>query len=241
MLNIRNATNFRRTATGLSLIGATLLALAGLLATPWETEDNLAAYLDALAANPVQGQVAATLLHFGFLLYVPAFVGLLALLRTRGVVLGHIGVTLAILGWASISGFLIVDFYDLALAEALPRAEGVAIEERVEGYPGILAFFLPGFVGSMIGPPLVACALWRAGHVGLWLPLGAVAASVAAVATPPGLYWSGLLGVLGVATWGYLGVRVLLAGDQEWELGELEPRVPASPAVPEHVAPPAAR
>lgn len=223
MLKIRNATNFRRTATGLSLIGAALLTLAGLLATPWESEDTLPAYLDALAASPVQGQVAATLLHYGYLLYVPGFIGLLALFRSRGIVLGHVGVALAVLGWASVAGFLIVDFYDLALAEALPRAEGVAIEERVEEYPGILAFYLPGIVGAMIGPPLVAVALWRAGHVGWWLAVAAAGASAVSMLTfLPGLAWSGLFGILGVVTWGYLGVRIVRTPDRNWEEGRLE-------------------
>lgn len=232
MLNIRDATNFRRTATGLSLIGAGLLTLAGMLATPWETEDNLSAYLDALAANPVQGQVAATLLHFGFMLFVPGFLGLLAVLRGRGVVLGHVGVVLATLGWISFSGFLIVDFYDLALAETLTREQGVAVEERLEEYPAIFAFFLPGMVGAMLGPPLIGLALWRARYVGLWLPVLALAGSVAAVATPPGVLWSGVLGLLSVVTWGYLGLRVLRTSDPSWSAGRLDPSTERRAAAP---------
>lgn len=221
MLKIGNATNFRRTATGLSLAGAVLLTLAGMVVTPWETEDDVRAYLDALAANPVQGQVAATLLHFGFLLFVPGFLGLLAILKTRGVVLGHIGVALAAVGWISFSGFLIVDFYDLALAETLTREQGVAVEEKIEEYPAIFAFFLPGMIGAMLGPPLVGLALWRARHVGLWLPVLAVAGSVAAVATPPGLFWSTGGALLGVVSWGYVALRVLRTSDGDWEAGEL--------------------
>lgn len=222
MLKLGNATNFRRTATGLSLLGASLLMLTGMLTTPWETEDTTAAYLDALAANPVQGQVAATFLHYGFLLFVPGFLGLLAVLKGRGVVLGHIGAVLAVVGWASISGFLIVDFYDLGIAQALPRAEGVALEERIEGYGGGLALYLPAFVGAMVGPFLIALALWRARHVGIWLPVLAVSGTVLALATPPSLFWSSLAAVVGVLSWGMLGALVLRTSDRAWEAGRLE-------------------
>ena len=223
MLKIHDATNFRRTATGLCLVAATLLMTAGMLATPWETEDSLRGYLDALAANPAQGQVSATLLHYGFLLFVPGFLGLLAVLRGRGVVLGHVGVALAVLGWASLSGFLIIDFYDLAIAETLPRARGVALEEHIESYPGILGFFLPAIAGAMLGPALIALALRRAGHVGLWLFGLAVVGGALAIAAPPGLLWSGLSALTAVASWGALGVLVLRTPDEAWAAGRLGP------------------
>lgn len=225
MLELGKTTTFRRTATGTSLIGASLLMLAGLLATPWEEEDTVSSYLDALAAHPVQAQVAATLLHYGFLLFVPGFVGLLAVLRRRGAVLGHVGVALAIVGWTSFSGFVIIDFYDLGIAQALPRAGGVALEHRIEGYGGTLAFYLPALVGAFVGPFLISLGLWRARHVGLWLPALSVVAGAFVLATPPSLIWGGIAGAVNVLTWGTLGMLVLRTSDAVWESGRLAARV----------------
>jgi hypothetical protein len=61
-------TAFRRRATGLAFIGAAAVTLAGILTTPFEGKAGEAVYLQTLAAHPRQAVVAATLLHFGYLL-----------------------------------------------------------------------------------------------------------------------------------------------------------------------------
>lgn len=49
-----------RTTTGYLLAGA-LFTCAGIVATPWESEQTTRAYLDAMAANPTRGQVSGIL------------------------------------------------------------------------------------------------------------------------------------------------------------------------------------
>ena len=50
--------------------------------------------------------------------------------------LAHIGGLLAVLGLATLPGLLVTDFYDLALAEALPRAQSVRDRRRRRGQLG---------------------------------------------------------------------------------------------------------
>ena len=52
-----------------------------MLATPWEDEATTASYHDALAAHAGQAELAATLLHFGYLLLLPAALGIMHLAR----------------------------------------------------------------------------------------------------------------------------------------------------------------
>ena len=225
---LSNASRFRRLATAFSFIAAGVLSLAGMLATPWENEDTTEAYLEALAANPTQAQVAAVLLHFGYLLIVPAAFGSLQLLRHRAVALGHIAVGLTVLGWATFSGFLIVDFYDLALAQTMPLETALAVEDKTESYGGLVAMGLPGFIGGVIGLPLLAVALWRAGAVPVWLPAILVVGAVASQLTPPSLLWSsGSMGLL-LLSFTVIALRILRLSDEQWERGELPERKASS-------------
>ena len=82
---------FSRLVAVFGLIAAPLLVLAGMAATPWEDENTTSAYHDALAAHPDQALVAAMLLHFGFLLLLPASLGMMHLARGAAPKLAHVG------------------------------------------------------------------------------------------------------------------------------------------------------
>ncbi len=88
MLKIGDAHNFRRTLTGLSLVAAPLVLLVVWVALP-DLPDDPTAMLAAIAANRERAVVAAVLLMLSSVLFLPAFVGLIHLLRDRGVVLGR--------------------------------------------------------------------------------------------------------------------------------------------------------
>src|SRR5690349_13534180 len=98
---------FSRLIAVFSLVAAPLLVLAGMAATPWETEHTTAAYHDALAAHPGQSEIAAMLLHFGFLLLLPASLGLMHLARGSMPRTAHIGGLLAVFGLATLPGLLV--------------------------------------------------------------------------------------------------------------------------------------
>src|SRR5262245_59042019 len=113
---------FSRLAAVFALFLGPLITLAGMAATPWEDEATTTSYHDALAAHPGQAELAALLLHFGYLLLLPAALGIMHLARRASPKLAHIGGTLAVIGLATLPGLLVTDFYDLALAQALPPA-----------------------------------------------------------------------------------------------------------------------
>lgn len=181
MLN--DATRFRRTMLRLCLLGAGLLIVAGVFTSPPQGDDTLS-YQASLAAHPGATQLSAALLHFGYLLLVPAAIGLLTLLRERAVALGHVAAVIAVVGAASLSGNVLTDLFDLALAENLPAADAARASEAAAGYPVAGLFIVPAFVGTLIGFTLLSVAVWRAGHVPVWQPVTMAAAWIAFFAEP---------------------------------------------------------
>jgi hypothetical protein len=156
------ATTFSPRITAACLLGAGVLTLAGMAATPWEEETSTAAYLEAIGSAPGQGQIAALLLHFGYLLLVPALFGLFALTRAHGGRLRAIGGFLAVLGLVTLPGLLVVDFYAIALYETLPLDQAVAVEDAAAEQWGAAVLQVTGALPGLIGFTLVLAAAWRA-------------------------------------------------------------------------------
>ena len=106
MLEINDANNFRRTLAGLCLIAAPL-AFGGSdvirLSIEGGVEEGVG-QLAAIAASPGLWQVAAILNMIGVILFVPAVLGLMHLLRGRSTVLGHLGGGLALIGVPGLGG-----------------------------------------------------------------------------------------------------------------------------------------
>lgn len=198
--------------TGICLIVASVLLQIGYLVTPWESEATTAGYHDALAAHPDQAMVAATFLHFGWVVWAPAAFGIVALLRPRGGPLLAIGGTLAIVGTISLPGLLVSDFYDLALAQELPRATSAAISDKASEPFWLILFQLPAVIGSILGTTLLAFALWRAKIVALWAPLLVLAGYVVIFALPVGLAAFAIGGTLTLVGFLAAGVRILRVG-----------------------------
>ena len=210
-------TGFRRRAAAVSAAGAGLLTFAGFAATPWEGEQDTAKYLQALADHELQGQIAATLLHFGFLLMVPAVLALGRMVRHRATVLGNVGMGIGLLGTIGLPGLLVVDFYGLELAKQLPIEQAVAIEEGAGSHALAVLQAAPSGLGMVLGFTLLFVAAARARQLS-WLlvplvPAGFVVASTPAL--PQALAGSGLIAVAMLA----VAVRTWRMSDLEWETG----------------------
>src|SRR3954453_7641772 len=163
-------TTLRRRAAGLTFLGAGVLSMAGFLATPWEGKSGEETYLNALTAHPRQAIVAACLLHFGYLLFVPAAFTMARLARRGAAKLSAFGISLAVLG-SGLSGLLVTDMYDLSIARHVGAKAGTPISD-MSGVPfaglGFVSMALTVSMGLILGLVLLAGAMRRARLAPLW-------------------------------------------------------------------------
>ncbi|HSH81142.1 MAG TPA: hypothetical protein VLA19_21620, partial [Herpetosiphonaceae bacterium] len=103
-------------------------------------------------------------------LFVPALVGLLRLVRDRGTVLGHLGVGLALIG--AIGHAIWAGFEIVLVWMANSEIDRTQLSTVVDGGPPpgiaftvILLMFMAGFFLGLI---FLAAALWRSGAVPRW-------------------------------------------------------------------------
>lgn len=211
------ATRFRRRVTGVVAVVGGLVTAAGFAATNWETAEGKLAYLDSLVADPVRSQVAALLLHYGYLGIVPVLLALGIMTRRRSRIAGNVGMALSVPGALALPGLLVTDFYDIAIRQNLPADQAVAVSDAAQNLP--LAGFLlagPVLMLTFLGMTVLGVAAWRAGFFH-WVPtllvplmvVGAVALPMGAVS---GIAQGVCLGLFMVS----VGVAALRMTDQEW-------------------------
>jgi hypothetical protein len=206
---------FSRIVAAFALIAAPIVTLAGMLATPWEQEATTASYHDALAAHPEQAGIAALILHFGYLLLLPAALGIMHLARRSTPKVAHIGGILVVIGLATLPGLLVTDYYDLALAQALPREQSVEIADSAMTWTAgvmLATTIAPMFFGLVT---LLVAAV-RAGVAKWWAPIAVAVGWILPFASGTGLVPAALGAVLiGVALIP-IGVKVARMSDQTW-------------------------
>jgi hypothetical protein len=213
---LSNPPRFSRIIAALALIVGPIIVLAGMIATPWEAEPTTASYHDALAAHPGQAEIAATLLHFGYVLLLPAALGIMHLARRASPKLAHVGGALAVLGLATLPGLLVTDFYDLALAENLPRAQSVAISDATqEGWAGAV-FGLSAIAPMFFGLIVLMVAAYRAGVAPVWTPVGIAVAWLLPLVSGTGLAPAVAGATLVLIIFGSIGLKVARMSDQAW-------------------------
>lgn len=205
----RSADTGRPLATTAALLAGPLLTAAGMAATPWESDNEISAYLAQMGAHPDQAQVAAVLLFFGYALMGLAFLAVLRRATAAPRVLRAIAATLAFCGATMLPGLVVVDFYDIALAQSLPPDQAVAIAERAGDYGLQAAMQIPAVAGLLLGGLLVVVTAWRAGLVGVWAPLLVFAGLVAST-----VVFSGVMATIAALTFvvAYGGIALRLRG-----------------------------
>ncbi len=164
-----SADRFDRIATATSMFAAGPVILAGLFSGVWENDTSTSGMLEAYVGHTTRAQVSAVLLHFGYLLLLPALLGLAMQVRSAPR-LRAAGLVLGVLGGATLPGLLVIDFYDMAAASHLPMAEAVTMEDAVASYPGVLVVFLPTILGLVLGFALLGVAAGRARVAPWWSP-----------------------------------------------------------------------
>lgn len=208
-IDLRSTTARRRAAA--ALVAGPLVTVAGMAATPWESEQTTASYQAALAASPIQGQVSAILLVFGY-----ALIGLAVatVLLHAGRAPRKLKIAAGILGFCGATimpGIVSVDFYDLALAQSLPQDTAVEVAEKAGSYGLQPIIMIPAMLGFVLGPITALFAAWKAQLTGLWAPLAVIAGMVVSIAVFSGITMV-LAALVMVAAFGSIA-RTILRGD----------------------------
>ncbi|MFF4416707.1 hypothetical protein ACFYY8_29670 [Streptosporangium sp. NPDC001559] len=216
---------FRRTVAGLSLVVAPLLYVVAVVADPALRQggDTVGVY----GRYPEQVSVSASLLHWSWVLLLPGIVGMVHLIRGRGVVFGHIAGGLAFFGVVNFSGLMLGDFFYSYLERALPAAQGAALADQAITDPGArYAFQIPGFVG-LVGLLLLGLALAYARRGPWWAPFAMLAGILTGPIFPFGTIAGGALYIAGA---GVIGLRMLRMSDEEWSGEAVQPTPTGSPS-----------
>ena len=208
---LSDARAFRRTAAGLCLVAAPLVYVAGVVADPALRQggDTVGVY----GRYPEQVSVSASLLHWSWVLLVPGIIGMIHLIRHKGVIFGHIAGGLALLGVVNFSALMLGDFFYSRLERALPAEQGARIADQAFADPGAtFGFQVPGFVG-LLGLFLLGLALAYSRRTPWWAPFAMLAGILGAPVYPVGTIVGGLLYLAGA---GVIGLRMLRMTDDEW-------------------------
>lgn len=161
--------SFRRKAAGASLILAPLVLASAQFVHPGEGKDGM---VQVMAEHAGRVELASLLTILSSVIFIPAFVGILRLMRERGSVLGHLGASLAIVG---VIGHAIVAGSELILVWLVGASENTdqlaaLVSEGPQGaaLAVIMLMFLGGFFFGLV---LLAAGLLRARTVPWWVAL----------------------------------------------------------------------
>lgn len=219
MLKLSDAGNFRRTLLGGCTIVAPLLSLASVSVMP-QSGGSAAGQLAAIAESPGRSQASMLLFLFSQLAFLPAVLGIMHLLRDGGVVLGHVGGVLALLG---IFGHAVVGGSFLFALQMVggeaDRAQMIALLERMQGSPSLVVFALLGLVGFALGFIILVLGLRRARAAPGWVTGLIVLAFVLEFIVSNFIAYARVIaGVLFASGFGWIGLKVLAMSDARWSV-----------------------
>lgn len=219
MLELSDARHFRRLVAGFCLIAAPVVLLTGALLHP-QNKDPASAHLAVVADNPSRYYLAHAILLAGVVLFLPAILGIMHLVRERATRFGHIGGGLAMIGLFGAAAIVSVD--GIATSQmSQPQAnvaEMAALLDRIKESAGTRAIAVVGAVGFLFGMLLLAYGLWRARAVQPWMAGLIAAAAITffiAQVTENQITFAIAFAVYLVAL-GPLGWRILTESDEEW-------------------------
>jgi hypothetical protein len=206
---------FRRIGGALSLLGAGTLTCVSLLMIPYQNETS-AQYLQTGVDHRSNILWAAVVLHFGYLLLLPAALTLVRLARRSNPRTALVAMLLAGLG-SGLSGIVVVDFYDVALANALPADQALDIWNLASSYGQGSIVAATSVLGMVVGINLAVYAAWRARAIPVYpLVLSIVGWVVFTMFSGDAWLPSVGTGLVAIGL-GWAGVVVLNIRDQEWD------------------------
>jgi hypothetical protein len=219
MTGLSDAHHFRKMVAGICMVVSPLLLLAGTIIQP--STGTSESSVVAAAASHADAYYATSLLYLlSIVLAVPAVLGLMHMLRERGVAFGHVGGGLGILGLLGFLGIVTIDgFVAWKMGAAPNRAANAALLKDIHESAGVyVPIYLMSF-GFALGMVCLAMGLYRAKAVQSWMAVFIMVAAVLLVIAGPTA--SELVGIVGAAFLfvglGSIGRMVLTETDADWE------------------------
>lgn len=218
MFKLSSAANFRRSLAGTCMILAPVVIFVSTVAsTSMKFPADPEARMNEMAADPGRSALIGMTFAFSQLLFIPVVLGIVHLVKDKGVVLAHIGALLAGLGLFGHAVYSGAQFVAIEIA----KSGSVDVFERFQKSTLLNPFTAFGFLGFLLGFILLSLALWRGGVVPGWFPVVFIVSLIleffASGFFPPAAI---VAGVVFVGVLGWLGVKVLRMSDSEWEAGQ---------------------
>ncbi len=245
-MNLTNASAFRRTACGLCLLVGPLMLLAATILDPaaGEEGDDDKAYLQALKDDPDMAQLSTALWIWGFALVAIGIIGLVHVIRGRGVVLANIGGTLALLGLIMFVALVTTTVTEINVVEHLGVDTADRLSDDIEDYWVAYVVLIPALLGTFIGFILLGAAIIRSKVVhmaaGILIIVGILLVVLGEGSEPVNILANALL----LGGYGMVGLKLLGMKDEEWDgrvpIGGGSPEAPAAAGPTPPAAPPPA-
>jgi hypothetical protein len=138
-----------------------VLIVAGVFLDP-DIDESGRDLAQEYAENPGVTQLSALSFHFAFVMWAPLVFALVGLVRGRGAWLANVAAVLAVLGATTLPGFLLTDFYDIAIVDAFGLDGWDRVDEELEDLPGASVLFVSAALGFLLCLPVALFAAWRA-------------------------------------------------------------------------------
>jgi hypothetical protein len=214
------ATGFRRRALAIAILTGAVVSVAGFATTVWESGSRKIDYLNSLVVDPTRSQLAAILLHFGYMMFVPVLVVLAAMTRGRRSRPATVGIGLGYLGAVSLPGLLVTDFYDLAIRQTLPDDTAVQVSDKAGSYPLLAVMMIPTVAALLVGLVTALLAATRARWIPWFVaPVFALGFLAPVVGGDEGWAINVVPTAWALAALAYVGVRALRMSDREFATG----------------------
>lgn len=185
---LSTALSVRRWAVVLAAAMSWVLVVVSMLVDPAPTADGrelVAAY----AGDTFASGLHTNLIHYGFALMAPVVFGIVGLVRGRGAWLANLAGVMAVIGFSTLPGLVILDLATTATVQVSDVDTGAAASERLATMPAFVAIVAVAFPAVVLALPLAVAALWRAGLVHGGVVVAAVVASIAPEVVPT--WWLG--------------------------------------------------
>jgi hypothetical protein len=167
---------------------AGLFAIVGAYADPGAGVSGEAMW-KIYTANPERLQFQSLGFHWSYAFWIAPALLIAPYVRARGAWLANVTAFVGFAGMTTLPGLLFVDWYDSAIGQLYGVDAVAGVNELMtDTMWGPQVFVMPGMIGFVLGLPLAAITLWRAGLV-RWWALAAVVGGFAAFMLSTVMWW----------------------------------------------------